>query len=157
MMTKAIKKKISCSKMIHKIVDYESECDEKWTSAKCFLKKIKCYKCQKLKRVNDCFEPDHKQQKNFKKQWKYFYFFVSFQQKNIRFPFNYKNDCKKKCFIHNNKNFDWFRSDYQFHFSAVNQRARKLQKWIKWTLNIDFKWTAFTDVLTAWFRNKHDN
>ena len=35
-----------------------------------------------------------------------FIFFVLFQQKNTRFPLNYKNNSKKKCFIHNNKNFD---------------------------------------------------
>ena len=34
-----------------------------------FKKKIKCYNCQKLKYyVNDCSEPNHKQQKNIKKQ-----------------------------------------------------------------------------------------
>ena len=34
-----------------------------------FKKKVKCYNCQKLKHyVNDCFESDHKQQKNVKKQ-----------------------------------------------------------------------------------------
>ena len=34
-----------------------------------FKKKVKCYNCQKLKHyVNDCSEPDHKQQKNVKKQ-----------------------------------------------------------------------------------------
>ena len=31
---------------------------------------------------------------------------VSFQQKNIKFSFNYKNNNKKKCFTHNNENFD---------------------------------------------------
>ena len=35
-----------------------------------------------------------------------FIFFVSFQQKNTRFSFDYKNDCKKKWFIFNNKDFD---------------------------------------------------
>ena len=34
-----------------------------------FKKKVKCYNCQKLRYyVNDCLEPDHKQQKNIKKQ-----------------------------------------------------------------------------------------
>ena len=34
-----------------------------------FKKKIKCYNCQKLKHyANNCFESDHKQQKNIKKQ-----------------------------------------------------------------------------------------
>ena len=85
-----------------------------------------------------------------------FIFFVLFQQENIRFSFNYKNDSKKKCFIHNNKNFDWFQSDYQFCFPAANQETREFQRWIKWTLNIDFKWTTFTNVSTAWSWNKHD-
>ena len=82
--------------------------------------------------------------------------FVSFQQKNIRFSFNYKNNNKRKCFIHNNKNFDLFWNDYQFRFSVANQETRKFQKRIKWTLNIDFKWTAFTNVSTTWSWNKHD-
>ena len=34
-----------------------------------FKEKVKCYNCQKLKHyANDCSEPDHKQQKNVKKQ-----------------------------------------------------------------------------------------
>ena len=32
--------------------------------------------------------------------------FVSFQQRNIRFLFNYKDDNKKKYLTYNNKNFD---------------------------------------------------
>ena len=41
--------------------------DEHQQSA--FKKKVKCYNYQKLKHyVNDCFESDHKQQKNVKKQ-----------------------------------------------------------------------------------------
>ena len=36
---------------------------------KVFKKKVKCYNCQKLRHyANDCFESDHKQQKNVKKQ-----------------------------------------------------------------------------------------
>ena len=85
-----------------------------------------------------------------------FIFFVSFQQKNTKFLFDYKNNSKKKCFIHNNKNFDWFWNDYQFRFPVANQGTREFQRRIKWTLNIDFKWTAFTDVSIAWFWNKHD-
>ena len=65
--------------------------------------------------------------------------FVSFQRENIKFPFNYKDDNKRKCFIHNNENFDRFQSNYQFHFSAANQETREFQKRIKRTLNIDFK------------------
>ena len=34
-----------------------------------FKKKVKCYNYQKLRHyTNDCFESDHKQQKNIKKQ-----------------------------------------------------------------------------------------
>ena len=35
-----------------------------------------------------------------------FIFFVLFQQKNTRLSLNYKNNSKKKCFTHNNENFD---------------------------------------------------
>ena len=35
-----------------------------------------------------------------------FVFFVSFQQKNTRLSFNYKDNSKKKSFIHNDENFD---------------------------------------------------
>ena len=42
----------------------KSECQQN-----VFKKKIKCYNCQKLKHyVNDCFESDHKQQKNVRNQ-----------------------------------------------------------------------------------------
>ena len=44
--------------------------------------------------------------KTLKNNKNVFIFFVSFQQKNIKLSLNYKNDNKKKCFIHNNKNFD---------------------------------------------------
>ena len=85
-----------------------------------------------------------------------FIFFVSFQQKNTKFSFNYKDDNKRKYFIHNNENFDWFQNDHQFHFSAANQGVREFRKWVKRTSSIDSRWTAFMNVSTVWFWNRHD-